>query len=141
MHKIPEDVNSYRNSVKNVAKEIGLKGSVKNLEDESVLIICEGERQYIESLIAAINKLEEPVQIDDMQVKYTAATGEFTIFKIILGDMQLEMLNALNTSASRLNTLIDYAKHHSKQNDTLIEQNDDILAQKDRDRLQEQPLV
>ncbi len=32
-----------RNSVKNVAKEIGLKGSVENLEDESVLIICEGD--------------------------------------------------------------------------------------------------
>ncbi len=74
-----------------------------------------------------------------MQVKYTAATGEFTIFKIISGDMQLEILNAMNTGASRLNMLIDYAKHHSKQNDTIIGQN--ILAQKDRDRLQDQPPV
>ncbi|MFN4235281.1 MAG: acylphosphatase [Bacteroidia bacterium] len=72
----------YRQSTRDKAHELDLKGTVQNLEDGSVLIHAEGDEQKIKELIAWCYK--GPIMAKVSEVKATEAElKNYTSFEII----------------------------------------------------------
>ena len=148
---------AFRSAVKGMADEMGIRGTIENLDDGSVLLLCEAQKQDIELLIEKIKSVNAPIHITGMRIEYSAATGEYKTFDIILGDTQKELLSVMITGTTYLekisrgiesikaqnetlieyaednskknNILIEYAKDHSKQNETIMGQNETIMGQ------------
>ena len=73
----------YRDYIDEVAFDLDIKGWVKNLEDGTVKVVCEGRSEDIEEFINKIKIREYPISVDDAVVEYFPATGEFKDFTII----------------------------------------------------------
>ncbi len=73
----------YRDYIDEVAFGLDIKGWVRNLEDGTVKVVCEGRSEDIEEFIYKIKIHEYPIKVDDAIVEYFPATGEFKDFTII----------------------------------------------------------
>ncbi|OEU64307.1 MAG: hypothetical protein BA870_08015 [Desulfuromonadales bacterium C00003094] len=81
----------FRTFIKNIADSLNIKGYAKNLDDGSVNIVCESEKNNIEKLI---NELREKTpsfaSIGDISVEYADYTGEYISFERTNGDVPKE---------------------------------------------------
>ena len=131
---------ALRSTVNEMAYEMDIRGTIENCDDGSVLPVCEAQKQDIELLIVKIKNMDAPIHVAGMQVEYSPATGEYKMFRIIMGDAQKELLSAATTGTVYLRhiskdiktikktettmgqneTLIEYAKDNSKQNKTVL---------------------
>lgn len=73
----------YIDTIDEIAYHLNLDGFVKNQEDGSVLIVCEGERKDIEKLIEKIDIKKYPIKVRDISVEYSEARDEFEEFEIV----------------------------------------------------------
>lgn len=80
----------FREGVRRIAWNLGLAGHVKDLDDGTVEIVCEGPQARITDLIERARALAPPVYVDDMQIKYADAQGPEK-FDLIRGDLAREM--------------------------------------------------
>lgn len=74
---------SYRAFVKETARGLGLVGFVRNLPDEAVEIIAEGEEAGLHALFAAIRSEHPFAKVLRVDEAWGEPTGEFTDFRII----------------------------------------------------------
>ena len=51
----------FRYRVQQTARELGLTGHVKNIDDGTVEIACEGNQDAIDSLVGAMRTLKPPI--------------------------------------------------------------------------------
>ena len=65
------------------ARELGLKGCVKNLDLGDVLVQAEGERAVIEELIERLHQGPSFSRVREVQVKWKEFTGQFKDFQIV----------------------------------------------------------
>ncbi|MEM3666664.1 MAG: acylphosphatase [Candidatus Bathyarchaeia archaeon] len=93
----------YRALVKQVAKQLGLKGLVRNLEDTKVEIFCEGAKDKIEEFLKKINRKAKPedfLSINVSEIKcsfegdpnYKPAWKPYKEFEIDYGVKELSIL-------------------------------------------------
>jgi len=73
----------YKDTVDEIAYHLNLKGYVKNLEDGTVEVVCEGEKKDIGGFVEKIKVREYPIFVESVKVKYSEETGEFKQFDII----------------------------------------------------------
>ncbi|MGQ9680659.1 MAG: acylphosphatase, partial [Candidatus Bathyarchaeia archaeon] len=94
----------FRDFVQKVARGLGVKGYVENLEDGTVLIVCEADEAVLEDFIGAIDVREEFIKVEKVFVaERSEATGEFDFFRIKHGDLGMEL-------GERMGTAIEYAR-------------------------------
>ncbi|CAE6486065.1 acylphosphatase [Candidatus Nitrosotenuis uzonensis] len=122
----------FRYMIRTEAKTCGLKGHIKNLEDGTVEIVCEGKKESIESLIDRIKHVRSPMRVDDIQVKYSTATGEFKTFKIISGDLGEEMIEGFSTGYMYLNRIDQKQDLMLEKQDLMLEKQDLMLEKQDQ---------
>ncbi len=72
----------YRSSARQVARQLGLTGWVKNLPDGRVEIIVEGAEEKIEEFIKWCWKGPPSAVVENVDVSYSEALGEFDDFSI-----------------------------------------------------------
>ncbi len=72
----------FRASTRRIAKSLGLKGYVKNLENGNVEIIVEGNEEAIKELINFAKKGPEPAEVRDINIKYEEPKNEFESFGV-----------------------------------------------------------
>jgi len=72
----------YRYSAMNKATEFGLGGWVKNIQDGSVELMCEGDEKDIEKMIAWCNHGPPGAFVEKADVIWENYSGEFKKFKI-----------------------------------------------------------
>ncbi|VAX18671.1 Acylphosphate phosphohydrolase, putative [hydrothermal vent metagenome] len=73
----------FRASAVSEANRIGgLAGWARNVKDGRVEIVCEGDRAKVEKLIDWLFKGPEYSQVEDVEVAWGKATGEFIHFEI-----------------------------------------------------------
>lgn len=72
----------YRASCADAARERGLVGWVRNAADGSVEAVAEGPREALESLVAWCRQGPPAALVDDVQVRWYFATGEFETFAV-----------------------------------------------------------
>ena len=85
-----------RHQVQNLANKIGVAGHVKNLDNGTVEVVCEGSQEGIDSLIEGMRALERPVEVEDIQTAYSDVQG-LDGFRVILGDMVHEIAEGSGT--------------------------------------------
>lgn len=72
----------FRYTAERFAHDLGLTGWVKNLPDNSVEIVCEGDKATIEQLLALIQKSPLGPHIKKCACDWQKPTGEFTDFQV-----------------------------------------------------------
>ena len=111
--------------IKAVADEIGVRGTVENLDDGSVLVVCEAERAKIENFVRQIRDQADPATITDMLVEDGSPATGLGSFKIKFGDTDTEMLTAIFMGTEALRRL-------DKKQDKMLDKQDHMLeAQKE----------
>jgi len=98
----------YRLMIDRIAFGLDLKGTVENLKDGSVKIICEGPEPNLRTFCKLIKIRKYPVRVDSTRIKLSAATGEFKEFEPLLDERLDSNPNwKLNLGISKLLDLTD----------------------------------
>ena len=107
----------YRDRVAEIARNLGLKGTVYNLEDDvSVEIIAEGDEKQLEEFVKLVNIQDSPVHVEKLDVSYEDPTDEFKYFKIRRGEPTEELGERLDVAGTLLYSV---DKKLDKMNDNL----------------------
>ena len=72
----------FRQSTKNIADKYNVNGWVRNNPDRSVEAVLEGPRDSVQSVIDWCQYGPDLARVDDLQVDWQQATGEFPDFKV-----------------------------------------------------------
>ena len=86
-----------RAQIKTIADGIGVCGTVENMRDGSVLVVCEAERAAIEEMVHQIRSGTKLAVIEDVLVKEGPPATGMVGFEIVRGDSTEEMLSAVTT--------------------------------------------
>lgn len=70
----------FRYHTTNTARQLGLNGWVKNLPDQSVEVVAEGNRQQLEVLVDFLKQGPSSARVQNVQYEWQPATNEFTSF-------------------------------------------------------------
>jgi acylphosphatase len=73
----------FRDFIDEVAFNLNLNGYVKNLDDGTVQVVCEGDDSTISELLQKINITQYPIRVENIEVTYKNPTGEFKTFELI----------------------------------------------------------
>jgi len=72
----------YRAFVSRNASALDLTGYVQNLDDGTVEVVAEGEKENLEKLISFLWKGPRMARIEDVKVEWKDATGNYSWFFI-----------------------------------------------------------
>ncbi len=72
----------YRAATQRQAEALRLDGWVRNCPDRSVDLVAEGSREACEQLLAFCRSGPPSARVDDVDVTWGAATGEFSGFSV-----------------------------------------------------------
>jgi len=90
----------YRDAVEKIARKLKLTGFVENLKPYDVKIVVEGEEDILDECITRIRIDEPPISVEDIDVEFGAATGEFEYFEIMRGDWKEELGERMDTAGA-----------------------------------------
>ena len=76
----------FRDFIDEIAFDLDLNGRVRNLDDGTVQVICEGEDSSITILLEKVNITQYPIKVMSIDVVYKEPTGEYSTFDIIRED-------------------------------------------------------
>ena len=71
----------YRTHARKFALELGLTGTIANLDTQLVEIIVEGHKNILKEFCLWCQDGPKLAEVENVQIQYTEATGEFTTFK------------------------------------------------------------
>ena len=95
----------YRDTVEKIARKLKLTGFVENLKPYDVRIVAEGEQYALDEFRTHI-KIENhpisPISVEELDVRFEVATGEFEYFEIKRGDWQDELGERLDVAGALL---------------------------------------
>ena len=115
---------AFRYIVRAAAGQYHLRGYVKNLDDGTVEIKCEGRRENIDNLVKSIRGCGEPVRVGNVDVQYAEGTGQFKLFRVVTGDIAEEIAEGFSTGAMYM------ARADAKQ-DKMLGGQEKMLAKQD----------
>lgn len=72
----------FRQSTKQTAEKYGVYGWVCNQPDGSVAAVIEGEKGAVQAVVDWCRYGPELARVDDLQVDWKNATGEFSSFRV-----------------------------------------------------------
>jgi len=143
----------FRDAVQRAARKLGLSGTVQNLEPYDVRIVAEGEEAALKEFVKAIDIQDRPIRVQELDVSWAPATGEFQYFKILRGDWQEELGERFDTAIVLLHRSIELGEQNlmvskenlmvSKENlsvgkmmlekqDRMLDKQDQMLEKQDR---------
>lgn len=114
----------YRDVVERAARKMKLTGIVENVKPYDVKIVCEGNKTSIDFFIKLIDIKEHPIVVEELEVSFEDATGDFDYFEITRGDMTEEL-------GERLDIANDKMKQMIEKQDVMIEKQDVMIGKQD----------
>jgi acylphosphatase len=72
----------FRQFTQQQAKRLNLVGWVANQADGTVRVVAEGERGELQRLLDFLHRGSPSAHVEHVQTTWTAATGEFTDFRV-----------------------------------------------------------
>ncbi len=74
---------SYRDFVRTSARRAGLVGSVRNLLDDTVEVVAEGEESVLREFLKSLKEKHPFARVDHLEVTWGEATHTFSSFTIL----------------------------------------------------------
>jgi len=87
----------FRYKVRRIARNQRLVGYVKNLDDGTVEIVCEGTKSSIESFAEEIKMMKEPIVVERVDITFEEPKKEFKAFKVVVDELAEEMVEGFST--------------------------------------------
>ncbi|HPC90619.1 MAG TPA: acylphosphatase [Methanothrix sp.] len=129
----------FRDAVQRAARKLGLSGTVQNVEPYDVRIVAEGEEAALKEFVKAIDIQDRPIRVQELDVSWAPATGEFQYFKILRGDWQEELGERFDTAVVLLHRSIELGEQNlmvSKESlavgKMMLEKQDQMIEKQDR---------
>ncbi len=72
----------FRAHVRDLARDLGVKGYVKNTPDDDLKVIAEGDKKVLDKLISFCKKGPESAVVEKVKIKKEAFKNEFENFLI-----------------------------------------------------------
>ncbi len=72
----------YRDFALRAAHEAGITGEVKNMDDNSVFVHAEGDKEKLEAFVEKLNTGPLLAQVETMRVTWIPPSGTYTDFSI-----------------------------------------------------------
>lgn len=72
----------YRQFTHQAARRLNLVGWVANQADGTVRVVAEGDRDELQKLLDFLHRGSPSAEVERVEVSWTAATGEFTDFRV-----------------------------------------------------------
>ena len=72
----------YRSYTKNYAKQLELKGFVRNVRDNKIEIVVEGYEKGINTFLQILRKGSWGAKVEDIEIDWENPTNEFQDFEI-----------------------------------------------------------
>jgi acylphosphatase len=120
----------YRGVVERFARKMKLTGFVENIKPYDVRIVCEGNKASIDSFLRLIKVKEDPIDVENLEVKFEDATGEFEYFEINRGDMADELGERLDIANAKMTIMTqkqDVMIEKLDNNTSILKENTSIL--------------
>jgi acylphosphatase len=117
-----------------------ISGYVKNLDIGEVEIVAEGSEEDLRALINRINIVRYPIAVKSFTIKWQEATGEFTTFEIIRGDLQEELFERVDFAGTIMYQTLENSELNLKKQDQMLEKQDRMLDKQDQ-MLEKQDLM
>ncbi len=121
----------YRDVVERAARKMKLTGIVENIKPYDVKIVCEGNKTSIDSFIKVIDTKEYPIEVEELEINFDDATGEFDYFEIKRGDMTEELGERLDIANAKMNQMIGKQDVMIGKQDVMIEKQDVMIGKID----------
>jgi len=127
----------YRAHVMKMARNAKLVGYVENMLDGTVKIVCEGEKDLIKNFVSKIKIKTEMVEVEDIKVEYSDATGGFEGkgFDINVEEsfkgMIRELFQGYVTSEKYFNKGFEKQDKMLEKQDKMLEKQDKMLEKQD----------
>lgn len=129
----------YRDVVERAARKLKLTDYVENVKPYDVRIVCEGDKDGIDSFIKSIKTKKYPIDVERLDVGFEDAKGEFEYFEIKRGDMTEELGERLDITNIRMNEMtqkqdvmiekLDGNTSILKENTSILKENTSILIE------------
>jgi len=119
----------YRAKVTDIARALGFKGFVENLDDGRVRIVAEGEEDRLKWFEEAIDIRNTLIQVSTIEKEYSSAVGDVSKFYKLVDKGETD--SRLDTAAVHLKELIvavnNLGDKLGGKLDTLIEKQDVMI--------------
>ena len=97
----------FRTIIEEKALEFGVVGTVENMPDGRVKIVCEAEREVVEKFIKSISIRERFIGVKEIEKKFSKPSGEFHDFKVVKGEPLEEIAESTEAGAIYLRALTE----------------------------------
>jgi len=124
----------YRDTVEKIVRKLKLTGFVENLKPYDVKIVAEGEQDALDVFITQI-RIEKhpiaPISVEDLDVRFEAATDEFEYFEIKRGDWQDELGERLDVAGALLYRSVELGAKSAAIGEKMLGKQDQMLDKQD----------
>ena len=116
----------YRGTVLPIARKHKLKGFVENIPDGTVRIVAEGSEKSLKKFIEEIDIHNGMIEVEKIEVAFSAPTGEFKWFAVKTSGLGYEMFQGFGTAKKYL----DRISHQITKGNEELKEGIDTVAQK-----------
>ena len=124
----------YRIRIIDIARALGLKGTVENLDDGRVKIMAEGDDDKLKWFEEAIDIKNTLINVSSIEKKYSEPAGDFANFYKVVGPGETD--SRLDTTADHLKELISAVNNMNNnlggKMDVMIQKQDQMLDKQDQ---------
>ena len=92
----------FRGKVMRIAQKLELLGYIENQPDGTVRSVCEGEEEAIKDFINALDIHDADIDVENIDVEWSDATGEFKWFEVKFDNLGMEMFQGFATAGKKL---------------------------------------
>lgn len=122
----------FRRSAQRVARKLGIKGTVKNLEDGTVRIVAQGnDENSLQEFEKSLLQLDSPIKVEGIVKKPLQSHMKFDYFKIISGTSIEEMQEGFGAMESQFNDYRDEFRNYRKEFRGFAERTDENFGRMD----------
>ncbi len=121
----------FRDVVQRIGRNLGISGTVQNQEPYDVRIVGEGKEEALKEFVEALRIEDGPIQVRQLEVRWTLATGEFPYFKILRGDWQEELGERFDVAVGLLHRGIELGEENLAVSRMMLNKQDQMLDKQD----------
>lgn len=120
-----------RVQIKAIADNLGVCGTVENLPDGSVRVICKAESAIIDEMVRQIRYETQRAVIKDIKMEPSLPDTDWSCFVIVVQDLNRSLLATAQTATKTLLDMSITLNEMKQRQDVMIERQDVMIEKQD----------